>query len=153
MIASPARDVVRLPPSAVSVRTARAAVTAALERWHVDGVDGTAALLVSELATNVLLHAHTDFEVRTERRDGHVRVTVLDDSPRLPARRHYGLDAGTGRGLGLVAAMSSRWGVEEGPAPWQKSVWFELPDHADELDAPLEGALYGEDWLAMVEEP
>jgi anti-sigma regulatory factor (Ser/Thr protein kinase) len=152
VVAGRTRDAVRLPPTPVSVRAARRAVTSVLEQWHLEDVAGTAALLVSELATNVLLHAHTDFEVRTERRSGSVRVTVVDASPRRPARRHYGLDAGTGRGLGLIATLSSSWGVDDAETPWCKGVWFELPERDDGSVELGEGALYGEDWLALVED-
>jgi anti-sigma regulatory factor (Ser/Thr protein kinase) len=152
VVAGRTRDAVRLPPTPVSVRAARGSVTSVLEQWQLADVADTAALLVSELATNVLLHAHTDFEVRTERRDGRVRVTVVDASPRRPSRRRYGLDAGTGRGLGLVATLSSSWGVDDVEAPWCKAVWFELAEHDDGSTGLTEGALYGEDWLALVDD-
>lgn len=140
----------RLPPSPDSVGAARRAVRATLHDWRLDGVADTATLLVSELATNVLLHARTEFEVRIARRNGAVHVVVLDASDRRPARRRYGLDAGTGRGLGLVETLSSSWGVDVGDGPWAKAVWFQLAENGSSAE-PREGALYGEDWLALVD--
>jgi anti-sigma regulatory factor (Ser/Thr protein kinase) len=141
----------RLPAAPDSVRTARSAVRDALPRWGLDHLTDTAALLVSELTTNVLLHARSEFEVRLERRRGRVRVTVLDESARDAVRRRYGLQAGTGRGLGLVEAMADDWGCDPADDPWSKAVWFELSEDRGEQD-DTEGALYGEDWLALVEE-
>lgn len=143
---------VRLPASPESVGGARRAVSRALGDWQLDHLTDTAMLLVSELATNVLLHARTDFEVRAERRDGRLRVTVLDCSPRQAVRRRYGLDAGTGRGLGIVEALSAAWGSGSAEAPWAKGVWFELFLEPDAEPEPAEGALYGEDWLDLVDD-
>lgn len=139
-----------LPPSPESVGAARRAVRRTLESWGLAGLADTAVLLVSELATNVLLHARSEFSVRVDRRGSVVRVTVVDASVRQPARRRYGLDAGTGRGLALVETLSSAWGVESADGPWCKGVWFELPDTGPTAE-PVEGALYGEDWLALVD--
>ena len=84
-----------------------------------------AEMLVSELATNALLHANTQFEVMVLRTGDTVRVTVTDGSTALPRRRSFGSESTTGRGLRLVASMSSAWGVEEQAGG--KAVWFELP--------------------------
>lgn len=82
-----------------------------------------AELMASELATNCVRHAHTDFEltvhaqgeIRVEVRDsGRGRPTVLSPSPRDPA----------GRGLRIVEAMSDTWGVAA--AGSGKAVWFTL---------------------------
>jgi len=49
---------------------------------------------------------------------------VIDRSPRQPIARHYSSQATTGRGLGLVKAVSNRWGVR--PDGDGKTVWAEL---------------------------
>jgi anti-sigma regulatory factor (Ser/Thr protein kinase) len=143
---------VRLRAAPESIGVARRSVRRSLEGWGLEHLVHVACLLVSELSTNAVLHARTDLEVLVERRAGCVRVTVLDGSPRLAVRRRYGLDAGTGRGLGMVEAMAARWGCEDGPAPWAKGVWFELSDDPAGQEPSPEGALYGEDWLALVKE-
>ena len=84
-------------------------------------------LLVSEVATNALVHGAGDVRVRVLPRDGVVRVEVDDDSPVLPVARSAGPTAEGGRGLALVTALSSSWGVV--PRDEGKTVWFEVADH------------------------
>lgn len=96
---------------------------------------GDAQLAVSELCTNVVLHAHTPFEVTVEVSREGVYVQVWDDDPVLPARRVSDAAATTGRGLELLAAVATDSGVlAVGPA---KVVWFCLgttrPDAAQDV--------------------
>jgi len=88
--------------------------------------------------------------VRVSCEPGAVRVTVLDSSPRPPVRRRHGLSAGTGRGLGLVEALAADWGTSGPVDGWAKGVWFRLPTDPSQLRDAGEGALYGDDWLAVV---
>ena len=92
-----------------------------------------AALLVSELVTNAVLHARTELEVVVEVRARLVQVSVRDGSGAKPALRRYDRFAATGRGLHLLETLADRWGVDvEGD---EKRVWFELarePPSADE---------------------
>ena len=141
---------VLLPADPASVGAARRHVQAALCDWGLGGLADTAALLVSELVSNALLHARSEVEVRVARDPEHVQVTVLDRSPRQPVRRRHGLGASTGRGLGLVEVLADGWGTAEGVDGWAKAVWFLLPADADRLARVDEGALYGDDWLALV---
>ena len=134
--------------STSSVPEARHAVQEALHGWGRDELGWTAALLVSELAANVALHAGTAFTVLLdELPDGAVRLGVSDASPRVPRQRHFGEESTTGRGLLMVAELSRAWGVDRRPGG--KTVWVELaqPDDAgtvprddddgDDLDALL----------------
>lgn len=100
-----------LPPDASSVRRARSFVTARLAEWGCGAVAETAALLTSELATNVVLHAHTPFAIVLTRTLGGARVDVLDKSDATPVLRAHDIAAPTGRGLAIVASMSSQWGA------------------------------------------
>src|SRR5204863_9707660 len=90
------------PPTAASVRAARSFVGRA-----VDGpaeVRDTAVLLTSELATNAVRHAATDFEVALRPLNATtVRVCVIDQSVSVPVIRSKPLDEETGRGMTLVA--------------------------------------------------
>jgi anti-sigma regulatory factor (Ser/Thr protein kinase) len=142
---------VRLPLAPDSVGSARAAVREVLTDAGLDRLVDTATLLVSELTTNVLLHARTAWEVRVELRGSRLRVSVRDGSPRAATRRPHRLRAGTGRGLGLVETLAAGWGSEPASPPWAKAVWFELDLDASD-DGFAEGALYGEDWLALVDD-
>jgi anti-sigma regulatory factor (Ser/Thr protein kinase) len=114
-----------LPAAPESIAVARRFVVAALSEAHADSAADDAATLVSELATNALLHARTTFTVEVELIGEVVRIGVLDLSAAVPRVRDYGSDATTGRGMRLVATMSTRWGVERNDEG--KVVWFELP--------------------------
>lgn len=108
-----------------SVPQARHAVEQALEDWGLGELTWTAALLVSELAANALLHARTDFTVVVEvLPGGGARIAVSDGSPAPPRSRRYGDEATTGRGLHLVGDLARGWGVDRRPDG--KTVWAEL---------------------------
>jgi anti-sigma regulatory factor (Ser/Thr protein kinase) len=86
-----------------------------------------AALLVTELVTNAVVHAHTKMVVRLERREDRVRVEVQDRSSNLPSVRGPippGDPESGGRGLALVERLADGWGVERRRRG--KVVWFEL---------------------------
>lgn len=116
---------VTLPADAVSVPAARRFVRERLVELGAAGACDDAEALVSELATNAVLHARTPFTVEVSREGETVRVCVLDASSSPPRVRDYGTDATTGRGMRLVAALSSDWGTESQSG--EKAVWFELP--------------------------
>ncbi|WP_078917139.1 ATP-binding protein [Streptomyces sp. NRRL S-813] len=124
---APAR---RWPPRPESIPAARQFVRSSLAGTPSDVVD-EAELLVSELVTNAVLHAHTEVEVRAWARAGRVHVRVRDQEPHLaPAPRERGLDACTGRGLQLVEDLAAGFGVECDKCG--KTVWFELWPEAPE---------------------
>ncbi|MFB7935894.1 SpoIIE family protein phosphatase [Streptomyces sp. NPDC056049] len=106
---------------------ARAAVGQALRDWGMSELADDAELLTGELLVNVLLHteggAVLTLEVLPEpvRR---VRLSVQDRSSAWPRRRTPGEAATSGRGLLLLDALASRWGVE--PRGEGKAVWCEI---------------------------
>lgn len=143
-----------LPPTSSGVPAARDFVRGTLSEAGLHGIADTAALLVSELATNAVLHARSDYRIEVLIAADSVRFTVFDSNPSTAFRRLNRIDAATGRGLALVEAMSTRWGATPrgqlgGHA---KGIWFELPTDADELPDAGEGTLFGEDWLARAED-
>ena len=142
-----------LPAAAASVAQTRRFVRSTLEAWQLETLTDTATLLTSELATNALLHARSGFTVRLERRDTGVRVALLDDSAMRPTRRSHGLEATTGRGLALVETLAADWGsVEEEALDGKaKGVWFELSADSEDTEHD-EGALFGEAWLAAIDD-
>jgi PAS domain S-box-containing protein len=82
-----------------------------------------AELAVSELVTNASLHAHTPIEIRLSGYVDQVCVEVRDFNSTLPVQRNYDVEATTGRGMSLVAAITLECGVHplgEGG----KVVWF-----------------------------
>lgn len=83
-----------------------------------------AELLVSELASNVVRHAQTDFSVEVVRGSEAVRVVVEDGSAIEIAVRELESGADSGRGLRIVETLSDRWGTKRTASG--KQVWFEL---------------------------
>jgi hypothetical protein len=80
-------------------------------------------LLVSELATNAVIHAKTDFAVRIRIDPLPVRVELQDWSPNQPDLLNPGIDEPSGRGIMIVDAFASSWGVSFHEIG--KRVWFE----------------------------
>jgi anti-sigma regulatory factor (Ser/Thr protein kinase) len=91
---------------------------------HIDAVE----LMVSELATNSVKHAHSDFKVAIDDSGGEIRVEVRDTGRGQPALRFPAPTEPSGRGLLIVEALSHAWGTVD--APHGKTVWFTLPSKA-----------------------
>ena len=81
-------------------------------------------LLTSEVVTNAVLHARTEAQLTVLVTTAAVRVEVADGEPRRPVPRVAAVDDTSGRGMQLVDALSSRWGVD--PTADGKLVWFEV---------------------------
>ena len=71
-------------------------------------VADSARLGVSELVTNAILHGAPPVTVRVTASADVVRVEVEDTGTKLPIRLRAGGGAMTGRGLGLVAVVSTQ---------------------------------------------
>lgn len=88
----------------------------------------TVALLVSELAANAVQHGGTPFTVCFDRTADRVRVEVSDDGGGRPRMAAPDPRALSGRGLRLVDALATAWGIRQEPAP-ATTVWFTVrPD-------------------------
>ena len=87
-------------------------------------------LVVSELVTNALLHGASPVVLRLSAVGDRVRVEVEDGGRELPVRMRDNSEAMTGRGLSLVARLSSGWGVDAADGPG-KVVWAEVGDTGD----------------------
>ncbi len=106
---------------------ARRFVTGMLAR-HARRADAmAAALVVTELAANAVIHTGAGFTVSLWRRGDRVRIAVDDPTPELPQVRDPQPTDTSGRGLRLVSAYSTEWGVER-RSDGGKTVWAELPD-------------------------
>ncbi|MFH8582963.1 ATP-binding protein [Streptomyces celluloflavus] len=106
------------------VALARAELHAVLKRWGLGAIEDTALLVLSELLTNAVRHAHAspgrEIETRYLREANGLRIEVHDASDELPV---LGPSAETGGwGLLLVDQMATRWGVTE-RVSGGKSVW------------------------------
>ena len=112
-------------PTTTAVTAARRFVDATLEHWELQQVAPDALLLVSEMATNAVLHAGSPFRVFLHHSPGVLHLSVRD------AQRGW-FEHGTpsdaavnGRGVSIVEAVATHWGcdaVSDG-----KVVWAELP--------------------------
>jgi anti-sigma regulatory factor (Ser/Thr protein kinase) len=99
-------------------------VSETLRRWSCGHLADDAALLVSELVTNAVVHGRSDVVLHVWRTDSGVRVEIADRHPGPPALRRPDPEALGGRGLYLVDTLAQDWGVR--PAKPGKAVWFEL---------------------------
>ena len=83
-------------------------------------------LIVSELVTNAIRHAHGAIELCVAVGDRVVRVEVTDETPNYePVKCPLDDTMRTnGRGLRLVEAFSKEWGCDVGPD--RKVVWAEI---------------------------
>jgi anti-sigma regulatory factor (Ser/Thr protein kinase) len=117
-----------LPLAAESASCARGAVRRTLAYWGLSGSTDDAVLLVSELVGNAVCHAgrHADDLVLSLTCcESVLRIEVRDGDPCPPQPRAPGLDAESGFGFVIVAALASDWGVYQ--ADSGKAVWAELP--------------------------
>lgn len=81
-----------------------------------------ACLVASELATNAIVHTHGPFTVTVATGFGSVLLTVGDESPTMSSTTLPPEWEDGGRGLAIVAALSTEWGVTS-EAHGGKSVW------------------------------
>lgn len=117
--------IARFPPQRASVAAARQFVTDRLVDAGATSVLDEARLLVSELATNAVVHAATDFSVSVhigagrvyvEVRDGDpLGIEVVDHLPGMPVR---------GQGLRIVGRLAGEWGSRS--EDHGKVVWFSV---------------------------
>ncbi|MDT0616337.1 ATP-binding protein [Streptomyces lancefieldiae] len=113
-------------------RLARLLAVGQLMSWEVSpGVTERTEQIVAELAANAALHGRVhsrDFRLGLtfDPVAGLLRIAVTDARgeclPSPPVEGETPLDAESGRGLFLVAALADRWGVEPYP-PGGKTVW------------------------------
>lgn len=110
------------------VSAARSQLRDLLHDWADSEQVDSAALMVSEMATNVLIHTDGDAtltaDVTGEPGSRRLRAEVSDDSDELPHKRRPGEMASSGRGLLLMEMLADMWGVD--PRGSGKTIWFEL---------------------------
>ncbi|HWC86330.1 MAG TPA: ATP-binding protein [Solirubrobacteraceae bacterium] len=94
---------------------------------------GQAKLLVSELVNNAVLHGQGKITFRADLDEDRLHVEVVDEGSGFErkVRQQDGETPRGGRGLRLVEAQSSRWGLHEGTT----HVWFEIERPGPRLGA------------------
>ena len=126
---------VRLARQPSAAAEARSQVRAALGAWQVPVDHDIAILLASDLVTSAIVYGDgqtVSLAIRCSR--GQLRIDVYDTSRYLPAGADEPPGADTGRGLVMVAALSTEWGSFRTPAG--KAMYFIL---AFPRDLPLDG--------------
>jgi anti-sigma regulatory factor (Ser/Thr protein kinase) len=106
---------VRLTPGPAAAAEARGQVRAAIAVWNVPAGGDVAALLTSELVTNAVKHAGGTITLGLRRARDRLRIDVHDKSPSPPALTAASADDEAGRGLMLVAGLSTGWGSYRTP--------------------------------------
>ena len=119
-------------PEPSSVGMARTFVTDALHLVGVpESISDWARLVTSELATNAVVHARTEFDVGVNT-NGEVVISVSDHEATTPVLIEPGLEPG-GRGISIIARSSGAWGVEardSGKRVWCSTTNPRPPDQA-----------------------
>jgi anti-sigma regulatory factor (Ser/Thr protein kinase) len=123
-----------------NVSAARRFVADTLAQWDADAFEWAAITAVSELTTNVVLHARTGFTLRLCLQDDLLRLEVSDQSTRLPRLSNHTDHASTGRGMSVVDALAAAHGVVSTPAG--KTVWCEVRANAESFAALSAASLW-----------
>ncbi|MFC9286230.1 SpoIIE family protein phosphatase [Streptomyces sp. NPDC057052] len=113
-----------LPLDPAQVGRARAAVREQLHDWRLARLADPAELMVSEVVTNALRHAHGRPVTLRLVRGETLLCEVDDDDHELPTLLSAGPGDESGRGLRVVSTLAREWGTSRTAAG--KSVWFEL---------------------------
>ncbi|HVV35173.1 MAG TPA: ATP-binding SpoIIE family protein phosphatase [Acidimicrobiales bacterium] len=108
-----------------SIRAARQFVRETLGDLPEDFVDDV-LLLVSELATNSVRHAHSGFDLTIELDPRSLRIEITDEGGDLPRKRSPLMDEPYGRGLHIVDSLAESWGVGLA-ADGGKTIWVVVP--------------------------
>ncbi|MDX3344265.1 ATP-binding protein [Streptomyces violaceoruber] len=120
-----------LPSLRISVRTARDTVRRQLRTWRLPGdVCTDAVLLVSELATNAVLHSGGDRMLCRLSLTSHeqLRIEMHDDGRTSagPAGCGSGPRDESGRGLLIVQQLADSWGTARSDRTGGTTVWAVL---------------------------
>jgi hypothetical protein len=121
---------VQLTREPAAAAEARSQVRAVIRAWKVPVDPDIAVLLTSDLVTNAITLGDGEMvtlAIRCSR--GHLRIDVYDTSRSLPIAVDEPADTETGRGLVLVAALSTEWGSFRTPAG--KAAYFTLAFQPD----------------------
>ena len=128
--------------AAESVSTARRFVRDVLREQPCETVEA-AELMTSELATNAVRHAHSDFELAVHCTQRNIRIEVSDSGQHQPTLRSPTPHERSGRGLRIVQELSETWGTV--PSPNGKTVWFTLPTQTVVTEHEARRAASGEE--------
>lgn len=124
----------------MEVAALRRAMRLHLGIWGLHEVTDAAQLCVSELASNVITHVGpgTPATLAVSMNGVHLRIEVHDPGTRaLPTLLDANVDSEGGRGMALVDAIATRWGVQLHED--RKVTWCELPTGLTSPNGHVEG--------------
>jgi phosphoserine phosphatase RsbU/P len=115
----------RLAPDSQSVAQARAFVVQAAGELSPED-RSTLGLLASEVATNCVVHARSDFTIDVFRSPSRLRVEFTDYGAGAVTVQRAAPSDVSGRGMYFVAELSDAWGVRPSVSGVGKTVWFSV---------------------------
>lgn len=112
------------------VGLARVELRKAMTVWGLTDIADSAVLVLSELLTNTVRHAHVapgrEIETWYQRRAKGLRIEVHDADDVSPKLSPDAPASVGGHGLALVVALADRWDVSDRIGHGGSSVWAEL---------------------------
>ncbi|GAA4607504.1 anti-anti-sigma regulatory factor [Actinoplanes octamycinicus] len=123
----------RFPPVPASAGEARSIVGDACWSWGLRHLRDPAQLVASELASNAIVHAGTDFDLMLGYTGRFLRIAVSDGSGAMPSVikeppvTNAIMPGGTGRGMRIIAAAGTHYGVTRTRSG--KVVWVLIVAH------------------------
>ena len=122
----PPSGVVVLPPVARAPALAREHARRLGSDWSAELMD-VVLLVVSEAVTNAVRYGHGHVELSILPSSGRIRIEVTDANPAPPRRRESpdGL-AERGRGLYLLDALTTAWGMHPRNGGQGKTIWLDV---------------------------
>jgi len=114
-----------LSEETLSVTVARSFVTELLEQWNLSELVESASLLTSELVANAVRHVTGPCAMELTHHDDVLRIAVADAGRGMPDLQVLGPTSESGRGLHIVSAFSTAWGVDH-LDDGGKLVWAEM---------------------------
>jgi len=114
-----------LPHALTSAAAARRFVRQTMTAWGLKALLDDALLVASELAANAVTHANSSCRIRLSLTETAFRIDVIDSGAGTPEPQPSSDTSEHGRGLHLIGALTTAWGLEIIPGDG-KIVWAEL---------------------------
>ncbi|MHB1569686.1 MAG: SpoIIE family protein phosphatase, partial [Solirubrobacteraceae bacterium] len=115
-----------VPAQPSAIAEARRFTTSQLRDWSLpDALIEDAALITTELLTNAIVHGREPIRLRLRKTPRDLAIEVDDATSAMPRRLRAKPEDLHGRGLDIVARLSSRWAARA--SVHGKTVWSTLP--------------------------
>ena len=118
-------EVLEIPHEPSGAQAARRFTAATVRRWSLpEPLIRDATLIASELVTNAIVHGEPPIVLRIRRTRHELTLEVSDQASAMPRKLKATAEDLHGRGLAIIAGMSSRWAAR--PDGHGKVVWSAL---------------------------